>query len=170
MRQTSSQWCFHRRRIDAPRQPGRPHGLPRACGPRNDGSRDQGSLIPDRRPNKCRLRRRECELGCHDHCSCAAAGGKPPFPPNAPARFSWPATRLGGLAFSLPLMSSQGRWKIKTLRGAAPQTPRQGKDSPAPAIRDQMSGIRDQKFMGASRRGGGKTMRPPTPSRRQSRR
>jgi peptidoglycan/LPS O-acetylase OafA/YrhL len=31
--------------------------------------------------------------------------------------------------------------------------------------RDQGSGIRDQKFMGASRRGGGKTMRSPTSSR-----
>ncbi|MDR0380242.1 MAG: hypothetical protein LBI62_09955 [Candidatus Accumulibacter sp.] len=37
-------------------------------------------------------------------------------------------------------------------------------------IRNQESGIRNQKFMGAPRRGEGKTMRPPISSRRQSRR
>jgi hypothetical protein len=93
-------------------------------------------LSSDRRSNKCRLRRRECELWCLDHCPCAVAGGKPPFPPDAPARIACPVTRFGGESFALPFVSSQGRWKnkIKTLRGAAPQTPRQGNDSPAPAI------------------------------------
>jgi hypothetical protein len=69
-----------------------------------------------------------------DHCPCAVAGGKPPFPPNAPARIACPATGFGKESSSLPFVSSQGRWKGKTLRGAAPQTPRQGNDSPAPAI------------------------------------
>jgi hypothetical protein len=80
-----------------------------------------------------------CELLWPDRCPCAVAGGKPPFPPNAPARIGAPATNCERLASSPCVMSSQGRWKNKTLRGAAPQTPRQGNDSPAPAILDAAS-------------------------------
>jgi hypothetical protein len=67
-----------------------------------------------------RLRRREREFWYPNLRILAATGGAAPSPPDAPARIGGDATSIGEESFVLPMVSSQGRLKNKTLRGAAP--------------------------------------------------